>query len=188
MAIKYIKLLSGILEWQKNQELQNVEPNGRNNKINGTKFETTDKHQNSEQLNQLKSSANCLLMIAPQRNGPIESHRHPSNQQCAIKTELVSSDDTKNGKTAMTFGTFPGGKDFYKKSNSLSIKIESSTSINCMNHNNVDAVNFIENNNRTRVLEKFVKNVSATGKRKLNIDKAYIAPNEKKRKNCDKIV
>lgn len=73
MAIKYIRLLTNILEWQKKQEQQHHERN--NNTINSTKFDQIEKTVNKEAThnhpkNVSKSNANDgnvqrLLMIAP---------------------------------------------------------------------------------------------------------------------------
>lgn len=111
MAIKYITLLTNILEWQQKQELLD-ETIGRNgNAIDTIKSEYVDEQPYSDvvpikraRLNE--TSSNRLLMIAPTMK--IESSQHQVDVQHPIKTEIVSAEELqigrahRNRRTSMT--------------------------------------------------------------------------------------
>lgn len=89
MSIKYITLLTNILEWQKKQELadESVERGG-----NMIKAEYADKQPYSDivpikRAHFNESNGNRLLMIAPTMT--IESTQHP------IKAEIVAADELR---------------------------------------------------------------------------------------------
>lgn len=108
MAIKYITLLTNILEWQKKQELPN-ETNGHTS--SAIKSEYTDKRPYSDigpikRAHFSESNGNRLLMIAPTLK--IESTKHQIEVHRSIKAEIIASEDLRlvnghrNGHTSMT--------------------------------------------------------------------------------------
>lgn len=62
MAIKYIRLLTNILDWQKKQEHQNrVTSERNNNTIDSAQCEPIEKSGNKDSANNLSKSANLML-------------------------------------------------------------------------------------------------------------------------------
>ncbi|XP_031638864.1 putative uncharacterized protein DDB_G0282133 [Contarinia nasturtii] len=94
MAIKYIRLLTNILDWQKKQEHQR-----NNNIIDSTKFEQIDKTTNKEMKNNTNvfktndGNAQRLLMIAPNH---INCEATPINQSTDIMYSTSKTENSTN--------------------------------------------------------------------------------------------
>lgn len=183
MAIKYITLLTNILEWQQKQELLDESIDRSTNAIDMIKSEYTEKQPYSEivpikrtHLNE--TSSNRLLMIAP-------SMKHQMDTQRPIKAEIVTTDELRMGhehrsrnpqvaninRTGIlpepnnNNNAFVGGANssaFYpqqKQAHSLSIKVDLSSS--SMNAIGAEKCNGANNESHSRASKYFEnKNIS----------------------------
>lgn len=116
MAIKYISLLTNILEWQKKQELLNetIERNGNAADIIKSEYAAKQPYSDIVPIKRAhfnESNSNRLLMIAPAMK--IDSAKHHMQVQRPIKAEIVATDELRsvnghrNRQTAMTMSSAP---------------------------------------------------------------------------------
>lgn len=137
MAIKYIRLLTNILEWQKKQEQLNQTTMERNNNntIDAVKCEQTDKalnkesHTNNQQLkngnamhksNVMDVNAQRLLMIAPNFIG-CESASTENSINDANRQIKGNGDNFTNLNSADMNNSILGS---FRGNNNLSVKVE----------------------------------------------------------------
>lgn len=135
MAIKYIRLLTNILEWQKKQEQQHQERN--NNTIDSAKFDQVEKAMNKEVTNSQKNAPKLnvndgnvqrLLMIAPNYLNCEPSTMNPAelagkNEKANEADHRLKVDNFANLSSSESMANqlmcnFRGG-------NPLSVKVES---------------------------------------------------------------
>lgn len=171
MAIKYIKLLTNILEWQKNQNVideQNERSinNLSNNRING---DLKKPAINSKGSIGLDCSAR-LLMIVPQ----IYSNESSRN---SINLKGISKREEKGNKFGTSNSIVINTEQIIsKKKNSFSIKTEYS------NAKNVGTTIDLNNYNFAKLNEKCVRNNAENTKRKTNNSRDHDM-GEKRKKN-----
>lgn len=101
MAIKYITLLTNILEWQQKQELLDETIERNSNDMGTIKSEYVDKQPYSDivpikRTHFNETNSNRLLMIAPAMK--IESSKHQVDVQRPIKAEIVAADEHRMGE------------------------------------------------------------------------------------------
>lgn len=133
MAIKYIRLLTNILEWQKKQE-QLMERN--NNTIDTVKCEQVEKSVNKDDItiNQQKNgnathrsnvndvNAQRLLMIAPNYLG-CEAKNATENSINDANRQIKANNENFSNPTETMSNQMLGN---FRNNNNLSIKVESS--------------------------------------------------------------
>lgn len=144
MAIKYIRLLTNILDWQKKQEQQQMQERN-NNVIKSIDFEHTEKSSNKESnknVNTLHKSndgnAQRLLMIAPNYLN-CEATSMNSTELCASgKTEV----NDINSRLKINAENFTNSSDTMnnqimcnvRSGNLLSVKVENAPSMLMQQH------------------------------------------------------
>lgn len=99
MAIKYITLLTNILEWQKKQELLNetIERNGNAADIIKSEYVAKQPYSDIVSIKRAhfnESNSNRLLMIAPAMK--IDAAKHQMQTQRPIKAEIVAADELRS--------------------------------------------------------------------------------------------
>lgn len=198
MAIKYIRLLTNILEWQKKQE-HSIERN--NNLIDSVKTEKPDENPtNSQQLNEINSQH--LLMIAPTFTNCDESRQSIRGFDCenvdAKKSVMLNNQQISNyrngnllsikieNSSALVIQKSDTKKSF-ENSNSYA-KLSNSFVVNGILNNGgsnigsgASGTQFIEEKSRYGILNKLNKTKSTGNKRKLTSCREY-STTEKKRK------
>lgn len=202
MAIKYIRLLTNILDWQKKQEQQSI-PERNNNVIESVKFEHTEKMMNKESnknANTLHKSsdgnAQRLLMIAPNYLNCDTTPVNSTEMCAASKTEDVNRRLKMNAESYTNPTDAMGNQIMcnFRSGNLLSVKVESASSMMVQQH---DATKPFENgrNAYAKGTINIVGNVSAeNANRNANIGRFFddksqtnvIAKPPKGRNTCNK--
>lgn len=137
MAIKYIRLLTNILDWQKKQEQLSQSMERNNNTIDSVKREHVEKSANKEPNNNQQRNSNValktnvndvngqrLLMIAPnylscEPPNSTENSINDANRQIKANNENFVNLNPTESMQNQIIGNF-------RSSNNLSIKVENS--------------------------------------------------------------
>lgn len=173
MAIKYIRLLTNILEWQKKQEQQQITERN-NNVIESVKFDHTEKLVNKELVKNsntvLKSndgSGQRLLMIAPNYLN-CDTTSINSTEMCASSKSETNDVNRRLKINAenFTIASDPMNNQImcnFRSGNLLAVKVENAPSLKVTGCNNgMMANNSVENANRNANLNRFFDDKSHT--------------------------
>lgn len=175
MSIKYIRLLTNILDWQTNQEPQSSENLERNNNLTKADSECRRRDMALKPSVALECNAR-LLMIVPQSQ---------SNIYGTFKSEVRTTNELKNCKKAIEPTASSNEKLIFKKQKVLPVRIgnssplDSSTNTTVANLSNLnfEKKSFIKSNG------KFWKSNSESVKRKTSIARECVF--DEKRKKID---
>lgn len=179
MAIKYIKLLTNVLEWQKNQHSQIDNKIERNNNILSiNKIDGDYKNPNIFPKQSIGTDGNTrLIMIVPQIHTNVSS-RNLTNSFGPMKTEKI---DNKFGNTDSPI--LNNEQIILKKRNSFSIKIEAANVVNNFAVANLSNYNNYEKKSCTKTSDKCFKNNPEHSKRKVNTSKDCSVNDKRKKIN-----
>lgn len=161
MAIKYIRLLTNILEWQKKQEQQQQHPERNNNTIDSAKFDQVERAVNKESTSsqqKVVSKSNDvqrLLMIAPNYIN-CDTTAINSTELCA-QTDGTNDLNRRLKVNSDNFGNCNASEPMnnqlmcnFRSSNLLSVKVESVVASSAM---------LIQSNDANKSLEKSRNNI-----------------------------